>query len=75
MKNKYVQCWKLMYFVLLGHLLLLTSAVFEKGSTCFSRCLVPRLSEVPEMLEAFLASMTVLVVWAIVFCYIELKEK
>ncbi|MBE6562523.1 MAG: hypothetical protein E7660_02170 [Ruminococcaceae bacterium] len=75
MKNKYVKWWKLMYFFLLGHLLLLTSAVFENGSTDFSKKLVPRFSDVPEMLEALLASMAVLVLWAVVFCYIERNEQ
>lgn len=75
MKNKYVKWWKLMYFALLGHLLLLTSAVYEKGSTDFSNRLVPRLSDVPEMLEALLASMAVLILWAVVFCYIEIRDK
>lgn len=70
MRLSFIGCWRLMYFVLLGHLLLLTSAVYERGETEFSRLLVPEYHMVPQMLEALLASMTVLVVWAFLYCYI-----
>lgn len=70
MKLKFIQFWKLMYFVLLGHLLILTSAVYERGKTPFSRLLVPRCYMVPQMLEALLASMMILVIWAFLYFYI-----
>ncbi len=74
MRTKFVQYWKLMYFILLGHLLLLTSAVYENGGSEFSRRLVPRMSQVPKMLESLLASLAVLTVWAFVYFYIERQK-
>ncbi len=75
MMKKFASFWKLLYYILFGHLLLLTSAVREGGNTSFSRALVPDMALVPEMLEALLASMTVLVIWAFLYCYITEKNK
>lgn len=75
MIKRFTAYWKLFYYILLGHLLLLTSAVYENGSTDFSKKLVPDMSLVPEMIESLLASITVLVIWAYLYCYITEKHK
>ncbi len=62
---------KLLYYILLGHLLLLISAVYEKGSTDFSKRLIPNTFQVPEMIEALLAAVTVLVFWAFLYCFLK----
>lgn len=72
--KRFTAFWKLLYYILLGHLLLLTSAVYENGTTEFSKKLIPDMSLVPAMLEALLASMTILVIWAFLYYYIACKN-
>lgn len=47
---------KLLCYIVLAEALLLLSAVAEGGRTEWSRLLVPRMSDVPEMMEHVLAA-------------------
>lgn len=47
---------KLLCYIVLAEALLLLSAVAEGGGTEWSRLLVPRMSDVPEMMEHVLAA-------------------
>ena len=52
---------KLAYFTVIFAALLLLSAVAEHGQTEWSRVLVPRMHEVPKMIEALAAGMAITV--------------
>ena len=64
---------KLAYFTVIFAALLLLSAVAEHGQTEWSRTLVPRIHEVPEMAEALVAGMTAAVAGGAAAAYIENK--
>ena len=49
-----------LYLFVMGHLLLLTSAIYERGTTELSRYLIPKISQTGEMIESVFASVTVL---------------
>ena len=65
---------KLAYHIIIFAALLLLSAVAEHGGTEMSSRLVPRMSEVPEMIEALVAAMTAAVAGGAASCYIENKK-
>lgn len=74
MKIKATDYLRFLYFVLLGALLILLAAVNEQGETELSRTLIPRFSEVPEMIEAIIAGVTLTTAGGLGASYIE-REK
>lgn len=52
---------KLICYIVLAEALLLLSAVAEGGTTEWSRLLVPKMSDVPEMMEHILAAAVITV--------------
>lgn len=66
-KNNAGYYFRAMYYAVIGHLLLLTSAIYERGTTEFSRYLIPRISQAGEMIESIFASVLVLLAgWLII---------
>ncbi len=66
---------KLAYHAVLFASLLLLSAVAEHGETEMSKVLVPRMSDVPGMIEALVAAMTVSVAGGALSHYIVSKDR
>ena len=66
---------RLAYLVLIFSALLLLSAVAERGGTEMSRILVPRMDEVPRMIESLVAGMTLTVAGGTAAAYIEKTER
>ncbi len=65
---------KLAFFIIIFASLLLLSAVAEHGETEMSRRLVPRMQDVPQMIEALVAAMTFAVAGGAASCYIEKRK-
>ena len=65
----------LLMLVVLGAALLLLSAVAERGETEMSRTLVRKMSDVPEMIEAIIASAAAVTVGGAAASYIEKNGK
>lgn len=65
---------KLLYFVLFGDALLLLSAIAENGETELSRRLITGYWQVPEMLEALLMCLLILVSGAFAY-YLAERER
>ena len=61
----------MLFHILLGAALLLLSAVAENGETEMSAALVPKLSDVPEMIAALLAGMAASSAFGAALAYIE----
>ena len=66
---------RLFMLTVLGASLLLLSAVAEHGETEMSRTLVRKMSEVPEMIEALLASAAAVTAGGAAASYIENNKK
>ncbi len=66
---------RLFMLTVLGASLLLLSAVAERGETEMSRTLVRKMSEVPEMIEALLASAAAVTAGGAAASYIENNKK
>ncbi|MBR6918074.1 MAG: hypothetical protein IKN38_07815 [Clostridia bacterium] len=62
---------RLVYHLLLGAALLLLSAVAEGGDTEMSRSLVHSMTQVPQMIEALVAGMTLAVGGGTLAAYID----
>ena len=75
MKTNIGNIVKLAYFVVIFASLLLLSAVAERGETEMSRRLVPRMFEVPQMIEALIAGMTFAGAGGTAAAYIEKKNE
>ena len=69
------QIIRLLMLTVLGAALLLLSAVAERGETEMSRALVRKMSEVPEMIEALLASAAAVTAGGAAASYIEKNGK
>lgn len=67
--------FKALYFFVIGHLLLLTSAIYEHGQTEFSRSLVPKTYMIQEMIDSVVAAMLVLTAGWLFITYLIEKEK
>ena len=65
---------KLAYYIVIFAALMLLSAVSEHGETEMSKILVPRMHEVPRMIEALIAAMSAAVGGGAAACYIENKS-
>ena len=64
---------RLAFFIIIFDALLLLSAVAEHGETEMSARLVPHIYEVPEMIEALVAALTVSVAGGAAASYMENK--
>ena len=63
------------YHIVIFAALMLLSAVSEHGETEMSKILVPRMHEVPRMIEALIAGMTFAVAGGTAAAYIEKKNE
>ena len=74
-KNALPTVFRAMYFYITGHLLLLISAISERGETELSRILIPKPYQTGEMIETVICAMTVLCAGWLLMTYIIEKEK
>lgn len=62
--------FKLLYFYITGHLLLLISAIAENGKTALSCSLLPNRFEAEEMMESIVVAAVILLIGRIIFYFI-----
>lgn len=73
--KKYVPYFfKVLYFFIIGELLLLISAIAEKGETEFSCALLPDRFAAEEMIESIIAAALILFVGRMIFDLIFLSD-
>ncbi len=72
-RKKADRLFRAMFLGVTGHLLLLTSAICEKGETELSKTLIPSVSQIDGMIEAIVAAAVVLIVGRAVLAIIVLN--